>query len=204
MKNLLVLILTLFLSLNCTPPKVAPSGSAVSVEQPPSEEVNGEVCLSGMEQDLYAGIMAYRREQGLPAIPLSASLSKVAQLHVRDLQENRPASGRCNLHSWSKAYGDCCYTSDHRRADCMWDKPRELTDYTGNGYEIAHWASDGATAASALQGWKTSSGHNAVMTNKSIWKDVTWNAVGIGIYREYAVVWFGKEADGAGTPGNCN
>jgi uncharacterized protein YkwD len=204
MKNLLITAFSVFFFLNCTPPKVASSGSDQSNDLPRNEEASADVCLSGVEKELYAGIMAYRNENGLSAIPLSASLSKVAQLHVRDLQENRPAGGRCNLHSWSKAYGDCCYTSDHRRADCMWDKPRELTDYTGNGYEIAHWASDGATAASALQGWKSSSGHNAVMTNKSIWKDVTWNAVGIGIYREYAVVWFGKEADGAGMPGNCD
>lgn len=204
MKNGLLQLVILFLS--CSFPNAIPSSGTTipEVTSPANNAISPDICLSPEEQSLYNGLMAYRREKGLPAIPLSASLSKVAQLHVRDLQVNRPAQGRCNLHSWSKAYGNCCYTSDHRNAECMWDKPRQLTSYPGDGYEISHWASDGAAAATALQGWKNSSGHNNVMINRSIWKDATWQAVGIGIYEEYAVVWFGKETDPAGRPGNCN
>lgn len=76
----------------------------------------------------------------------------------------------------------------------MWNKPRELTSYIGDGYEIAYWSSEGATAA-ALNGWKKSRGHNAVIINQDIWKNVQWKAIGIAIRGEYAVVWFGKELD---------
>lgn len=85
----------------------------------------------------------------------------------------------------------------------MWDKPRELTSYPGDGYEIAHWSSAGATAQSSFQGWKKSRGHNATMINLGIWKQVSWQAIGIAIHEEYSVVWFGKELDEAGAPGSC-
>lgn len=203
MKIGLIHILILFSFLNCTLQR-SPIATQEAVSENVTPVTNGDICLTPEEQNLYSSMMAYRKEKGLPAIPLSASLTNVAQTHVRDLQENQPVKGRCNLHSWSKAYGDCCYTDDHRNAACMWDKPRELTDYTGNGYEISHWSSAGATATSALRGWQNSSGHNNVMINRNIWKDVNWQAVGIGIHREYAVVWFGKERDPAGRPGGCN
>ena len=162
-------------------------------------------CLSQQEKELYNLIMAYRRTKKLPKVQLSASLTKVAQLHAEDLQNNRPSKGRCNMHSWSEttSWKRCCYTSDHRNPKCMWDKPRELTDYEGDGYEIAHWFSIGATPESALEGWKKSKGHNEVMINRGIWKQVEWNAIGIGIKDEYAVVWFGRETDPAGKPQIC-
>lgn len=152
--------------------------------------------LSNEESQLYALIMKYRKENGLPEIPLSAALTYVAQTHVKDLADNNPDTGRCNAHSWS-ANGDwtpCCYTPDHAQAKCMWNKPRELTDYKGNGYEIAYWNSDKAKAAEALASWKSSSAHHAVILNRDIWDD-RWNAIGIGVYQQYAVVWFGKELD---------
>ena len=48
---------------------------------------------------------------------------------------------------------------------CMWNKPRELTSYIGDGYEIAYWSSEGATAAAALNGWKKA---GAIMLFSSI------------------------------------
>ncbi|MCJ8329219.1 MAG: CAP domain-containing protein [Lentisphaeria bacterium] len=155
--------------------------------------------------------MEYRKEKGLPAIALSKSLTIVAQMHVRDLEINEPhkEASNCNMHSWSdvgEKWSGCCYTSDHKAAKCMWDKPRELTKYKGDGFEIAHGYLSGdskATAAGGLAGWKGSPGHNAVMINLGIWKKVKWQAVGIGIYEKYAVIWFGKEKDKAGIPGKC-
>lgn len=44
--------------------------------------------------------MQYRIEKGLAEIPLSKSLTFVAQTHVKDMELN-PASGYCNMHSWS-------------------------------------------------------------------------------------------------------
>ena len=163
------------------------------------------VSLSQITQEeakLYELIMEYRIEKGLPRIPLSPSLMFVAQTHVRDLVDNTPDLGDCNGHSWSDK-GDwtpCCYTPDHAQAQCMWDKPRELTSYTGNGYEIAIGSNDiisgyVATADSALKGWKGSPLHNAVILNEGIWNIVEWKAIGIGIYKGFVCAWFGSEPD---------
>lgn len=153
--------------------------------------------LSDEETKLYKLLMEYRREKGLPVIPLSKSLTKVAQIHVKDLNENYNRSSTCNMHSWSNTgnWSACCYTSDHAQAQCMWNKPRELTSYKGNGYEIAHGSWGAAVdAQGALNGWKSSPGHNGVIINNGIWKD-DWNAIGIGLSGGFSVVWFGNEAD---------
>jgi uncharacterized protein YkwD len=78
----------------------------------------------------------------------------------------------------------------------MWHKPRELTSYKGYGYEISY-GSYGASVneEGALKGWKESSGHNAVIINQGIWADNNWKAIGVGITKGYAVVWFGEELD---------
>ena len=143
--------------------------------------------------------MEYRKENALPVIPISRSLTYVAQTHAKDLAINRPDTGGCNAHSWSSAgnWTSCCYTPDHAQAKCMWNKPRELTSYKGNGYEIACriYGSRGdisMSAENALQSWKTSSAHNAVIINQGIWKN-KWNAIGVGICKGFAVAWFGKE-----------
>ena len=148
------------------------------------------------DADLVDAINDYRETQALPRIPLSPSLMLVARSHVADLIENDPVGGSCNLHSWSDAgeWSACCYTPDHAQAQCMWDKPSELTDYAGYGYEIA------ATGTSlgiddALAVWKSSDGHNNVIVNEDIWKDFEWHALGAAIEGSYAVAWFGVEAD---------
>ena len=68
--------------------------------------------------------------------------------------DNKPdAPPECNLHSWSDKgpWSACCYTPDHAQAQCMWDKPSELTNYPGNGYEISAAGYDSAQAALAGQ-----------------------------------------------------
>ena len=77
----------------------------------------------------------------------------------------------------------------------MWSKPSELTDYTGNGYEIAFWKSDFVDARTALDSWKTSPAHNIVILNNGIFSNLKWNAIGIAIYGQYSCVWFGEEKD---------
>ena len=153
--------------------------------------------LSNEESELYNLIMQYRHSQGLSKIPLSESLTFVAQTHVKDLVNNKPDLGNCNMHSWSNKgnWTPCCYTDDHARAKCVWLKPSELTSYKGYGYEISFWSSGEITAEGALDGWKKSSGHNALIINQDIWHDSNWKAIGIGIYKNYAVVWFGEERD---------
>jgi hypothetical protein len=159
--------------------------------------------ISLEEQKLYNLIMEYRRENGLPSIPLSGALTFVAQTHVKDLQTSGLVNGTCNMHSWSNngSWTSCCYTSDHAKASCMWEKPRELTNYNGNGYEISYGSYGmNASALGALNSWKGSSGHNAVIINQGIWSNHNWSAIGIGISNGYAVVWFGKEVDYSAKP----
>lgn len=163
-------------------------------------------CITKEEKRLYDLISQYRQEKGLKKIPLSVSLTIVAQAHVKDLQNNNPDKDNCNLHSWSNKgkWKSCCYTDDHAKATCMWDKPKELTKYQGYGFEIACQGLDSDKALSALNMWKSSDAHNAVILNEGMWNNSTWNSIGIGIYGDYAVVWFGKEIDPEGKPLDCN
>jgi uncharacterized protein YkwD len=155
----------------------------------------GDCTVLGAE--IVALVNDYRADNGLPAIALSPSLCLVADTHVHDLADNSPhtAPGGCNLHSWSDQgpWSPCCYTPDHAQAQCMWDKPAELTSYPGYGYENA--ASGVNTAQGALAGWQGSSAHNAVILNQDIWAAHPWSAVGASIYQGYAVLWFGEQAD---------
>jgi len=164
------------------------------------EKISPEkICLSAEEQKLYSLMMDYRKSKGLPPIPLSARLTKVAQTHARDLMDNYKfdANNKCNPHSWSKKgkWSSCCYTNDHKQAKCMWDKPKEIAEYSGPGYEIAYYSSKGATAEEGLAGWKLSPGHNPLIINDGMWSKATWKGIGIGFYGEYGIVWFGELAD---------
>ena len=153
---------------------------------------------SAQELELIDLVNAYRGENGLAPIPASPSLCIVGHTHAEDLAINAPhAEANCNLHSWSDAgdWSPCCYTPDHAQAQCMWDKPAELTTYPGYGYENAAGGGGAITPQTALDLWKNSPGHNAVILNQGTWANLTWGALGAGIYEGYAVLWFGEEAD---------
>ena len=155
--------------------------------------------LSTEELNLYNQIMQYRAQMGLPEIPHSPSLTYVAHLHVRDMEAHYNAiaeNAGCNLHSWSNQgrWTSCCYTSNHAEAECMWNKPRELTAYQGDGYEISFATGGTATAQAALATWQRSPAHNALLVNQGVWTQ-EWQAIGIGIHGGHACVWFGKEID---------
>jgi hypothetical protein len=177
-----------------------------------------DVCLSAQEKLLYDLIMEYRKTKKLKPIPFSAKLSKVAQAHVRDLEDNfefelddnnkiarinpkNPktfqVTGDCNLHSWSDKgkWTSCCYTADHSQAACMWSKPKEIAGYDGDGFEIAYIQSGAASAKEAIEGWKKSAGHNPLLINTGTWSKLEWGAIGVGIYGKYGVVWFGEKED---------
>lgn len=164
-----------------------------------SQSTSADLCLSKEEYKLYGLIMDYRKSKKLGSIPLSEKLSRVAQAHVKDLADNYTfkENNKCNPHSWSSKgkWSSCCYTSDHKKASCMWDKPKEIAGYNGHGYEIAYYSSAGANAQEGIDGWKVSPSHNPLLVNLGIWNKVKWQAIGIGIYKEYAVVWFGEVLD---------
>ncbi|MEC9398052.1 MAG: CAP domain-containing protein [Myxococcota bacterium] len=154
---------------------------------------NGACSSEGAE--IVALVNAERAKKNLPAIPLSPSMCKVASIHTRDLADNSPVSGECNLHSWSDkgSWTACCYTSDHAQAECMWKKPGELTDYPGFGYENS--AAGVSTADAAVGLWMNSSGHRGVILEEGIWQGANWQSLGADMHGGYAVLWFGKEPD---------
>jgi uncharacterized protein YkwD len=170
-----------------------------------------EICISQTEKELYKLINEYRAKKGLPQIKLSSSLCFVAQTHAKDQSENYKERKNCNLHSWSNKgnWTPGCYTPDHKNAKIMWAKPRELTNYQGDGFEISFFSTYSYTSTNdhaddILAGWKKSPGHNDVILNKNIWKQLDWQAIGIGICGNYANVWFGAEEDTAGEPKSGN
>lgn len=156
--------------------------------------------MTDREKELYKIIMEYRKKKRLDAIDLSPSLTKVAQTHVRDLNENTP-SEKCGMHSWSEngPWEPVCYDKASKGPELMWSKPSELSSYTGNGYEIAFWTTDTSfTAEEAMAAWKSSPAHNGVIINLGMWKSSDWKAIGVAAEGNYAVVWFGAESDPAG------
>jgi hypothetical protein len=144
----------------------------------------------------YDALMRYRAAAGLAPIPRSASLTRVAQAHVADLEAHPPDGARCNPHSWSNAgpWSACCYTPDQAQAACMWNKPKELTPYTGNGFEVAAMTTGTMTADVAIASWDGSGAHKPVILNQGQWTQ-QWRAVGAAMSQHYAVAWFGWDAD---------
>lgn len=160
--------------------------------------------ISLQELSLYHAITEYRASLGLAAIPLSKALSATAGRHVVDTRENIWAEGvqlpeGASLHSWSDAY----YYSDQRAPEVMWEAPARIgTGYQSAGYEIS--AAGYETTDAALEGWKASPAHNAVLANLGVWADVDLVAIGVGVETSpgegiYAGrifhVWFGEAAD---------
>ncbi|MGB3237270.1 MAG: CAP domain-containing protein [Geitlerinemataceae cyanobacterium] len=150
--------------------------------------------LEAEERKLYEMVNDYRALHGLPAVSLSKALTTVANRHAQDLSENIGYL----THSWSDAPFN---SSDSSTWSNMWTAPQRLqTGYSGYGYENAYWNSAGVTAENSLLGWQNSPAHNSVILNKNGWEHLNWQAVGVGIYGEYAVLWFGEEVDPTGSP----
>lgn len=150
--------------------------------------------LDGLESEeikLYNLVNQYRNQNGLASIPASKALTIVANRHVLDLAENIGTLS----HSWSDAPYD---SNSPNTYPSMWKAPQRLnTGYLGNGYENAFGGSGGyvATADDAFKAWKNSPGHNSAILSQGVWANRPWNAVGVGIYKGYAVLWFGEERD---------
>jgi len=160
-------------------------------------EIPGNFCISQAEVNLYNQINDYRKALNLPKIPLSKSLSYVAQQHITDLLKNKPDTNDCSFHSWSDKgkWTACCYKGGAKNKKCMQEKPRELTDYPGKGYEIVYWENKDATADNAFDQWRTITASRSIITNFKDWEDFSWKAMGVAIEKNFAVVWFGEEMD---------
>lgn len=158
----------------------------------PLHQQSNSASADGGAVQMYEEMMRYRASAGLPPIPLCKHLNTVASVKVQVMLASPPGNG-CNMHSWSQSprWSGCCYRggSDGK---CMWDKPRELSGYRGNGYEVSCGGSGGLTPKGAIDCWRGSQAHSDVILNRGMWRD-SWGAVGVGISGKYAVAWFGKE-----------
>jgi hypothetical protein len=170
--------------------------------------VNTGVCLNEQEYELANLVNEYRVENGKAALPISFWLSSTGQWHVWDRVANNAVGGICNTHSWSDAmpqlWQAVCYTSDHAQAQQMWRKPFQISGgiYTGNGFENAA-DSFNQTAQHALDQWKNSPAHNAVILQQGQWASVPFSGLGVGLIDNYAVLWFGDRVDPSGTMTIC-
>jgi hypothetical protein len=175
------------------------------VSEKPATVVPASFCISVMENKLFNMINASRQRYDLPPIPLSKSLCFVASTHVKDLFFHHPDQGSCNSHSWSDqgSWRPFCYPRDENKKNSVWDKPKELTEYKGKGYEIVYWENSPAVIDSIFVFWKSMDYFNSFLMNTGKWQGKRWNAIGIGIYENYACAWFGELADPAGEPLVC-
>lgn len=161
------------------------------------DSIPGDFCISQDEFKLYELINEYRKAMKLSEIPLSNSLSYVAKTHAIDLAENRPDTNTCNFHSWSDKgkWKPCCFVREVKDRSCMLNKPKEFTLYPGVGYEVVYWESREATAARAFDQWRETTVSRSMMTNFKEWENRKWNALGVGIYKGFAIAWFGEKMD---------
>lgn len=156
--------------------------------------------MNGLTQDesiLFNMINDFRRQNKLSSIPLSKDLCIVAQTHIADLIKWKPQDKGCSLHSWSGSgkWTSCCNTKEVFGIQCMKSKPREITGYPGDGYELIYWGEENATAVEAAELWRDVEASADMILSRSKWKAYQWKAIGVGIKDGYAVLWLGDKTD---------
>jgi uncharacterized protein YkwD len=134
-----VLAITAYLVL-ATRPAIAAGDCTVS---------SGDLAVDGEEQALLNGINQYRQQNGVPPLALSATLNRSAAWMSRDM-----ATKDYFNHTDSLGRG-----AGTRMTDCGFNNP-----YTWRGEAIA---AGYQTADSALQGWKGSPPHNALLLDRT-------------------------------------
>lgn len=141
------------------------------------------------EKELYRLVNEYRAQNNLPPIPLSDSLSIVANRHLLDLI--------LNIKSLTHGWSNCLYDIKNKDTwNCVFESPKRLkVDYAGKGFENLYRNNGGnAMPALALEAWKKSAMHNALILNLNNWKDIKFDAFGIAINGQYAALWFGSSS----------
>ena len=177
-------------------PTTSPTTPPTPPPGPPAPQI------SQRSLDLANAINNYRKQNNLPPIPISKSLSTVAETHVKDLRDSAKPASNCNGHSWSNKgnWTPCCYTPDHAQAKCMWSKPAELTAMKSTGFEITI-GQPGEVSGTVLDSnkaismWQGSPLHNDVILNRGQWQGMQWKAMGAGIIDSHACAWFSDQPD---------
>ena len=157
--------------------------------------------MDPLEEKIFILVNEYRKERRLPLLKPSDNLAYVAHKHAVDFIENSPDVNGGNIHSWSDKgkWKPVKYTSDHRNAHLMWSKPLEISNYKSEGFEISYVLepdirnTTGVIADEVVNRWKVSPEQNNVIIQKGGW--VPMKAMGVGVYKGYACIWFGQEED---------
>ncbi|CAF1261507.1 unnamed protein product [Didymodactylos carnosus] len=159
--------------------------------------------MDAKEKEIFTLINAHRQRYGLSLLQPSVNLAHVAYTHAIDIIDNSPDVNGGNMHSWSNKgkWKPVTYTSDHRYAHLMWSKPSEISNYKFNGFEISFGYAQNVRKTMtvdptvAVNSWKNSPGHNDVMIQQGSFASTPMKAMGVGVYKGYACVWFGQQLD---------
>jgi len=158
------------------------------------ERINFKQILSC--NDLENRINDERKKYGYKPLKCDFNMRKVARKHVENKIEAGKTmqyfKGKCNLHSWFGDYA-FCYTRDHKNGGLMWNKPYELSKRQDKrkGYEISAGSTGRITAKDAMNLWKGSPGHYAlIIPSNGKWKNL--DAVGCWYDKGFADCWFAK------------
>ena len=164
-----------------------------------------DFCISKDEYRVYQALNEYRQKEGLAVIPISKSLSYVAKVHTLDLHHNHPDTSFCSLSSWSDMgiWKPCCHSRHTPDPQCILNKPKELTNYTGEGHELSFWDNKGATPDSIVRFFLDLAQSRELILNTGKWSYFSWKAVGVAIYKNYASIWFGESIDMENEPAMC-
>lgn len=130
------------------------------------------ILATSISSEICNYVNIFRQENNLDSIPLSPTMTWVAETHYNNLVTNNHNvfNQTCNLHSWyrddSLLIEDCCFP---QKTSCMAYMPRDLTinwpnPYTGNAVENAHASSGsgffgGSSPYSVVESWKNSPPH---------------------------------------------
>ena len=164
-----------------------------------------DLCLTPQELELAQSINKTRIAKGLPEVPLSRSLCYVADVHAKDLYFFHQGGGNCSLHSWSDKgrWSGCCYENPKTDGRCMHNKPSELTDYSGLGFELVYWDNTTSCSENALSVWLQNTSTSAMWFNSKAYEIYDWNAMGVSIFKGYVIVWFGTIHDNSAAISMC-
>ncbi len=156
-----------------------------------------ELCLSSDEKVLVDAVNAFREAHGLQAVALSRALCYVADVHAKDLYFNYDERSGKSMHSWSHKgrWKGCSYENPRTDGRCMHNKPSELTDYKGLGFELAYYDNTGSAGMNAYEAWIRHEKNRAFLLNEGTYLSFDWNAVGIKIFKGYVLLWFGTTVD---------
>lgn len=184
-------------------PEQKPNTEGKRVKDTNLSNFNINTPLSLREEELAKKINDYRKSKGLKPLKVSKSLTFVARTHNNDQNKYYSESWKdkrgiaANLHSWSNhgKWKPVMYTPDHKYEEGMWNKPKELTNFKVDGYEISamsDFTTDDA-AERAVNIWKNSSGHNKVIVGEDDWNTIS--VMGVSINGGYADIWFADESN---------